>query len=74
MQQVNVFLTFKVALPPSVAKKGLLGFFVSPLLIDYCEEEQAASTLVVTAAWTQIHKLEYFGSRNPPGYLAKELC
>lgn len=29
--------------------------------------------LGLTAVWTQICKLEYFGSRNPPGYLAKEL-
>lgn len=36
MQQANVFLTFKVALLPSVTKKGLFGFFASPLLYWLC--------------------------------------
>lgn len=77
MQHSKVFLTFKVVLLPSVTTKGLFGFFLRVLFLLTalcCEEEQTASALVVTAVWTQIHKLEYFGSRNPAGYLAKELC
>lgn len=68
----KVFLAFKVVLFPSVTKKGLFGF-LRFLFALYCDEEQTASMLVVTAVWTQIPKLEHFGSRNPPGYLAKEL-